>query len=265
VVINWWATWPAPAATGVLFTDRALLRLDRGGPLDAEIAPPSAYDAVRQTWKEVRARVARDVQVIVDSTRKDLEAPVARAAEVDALHVELASHPVAAGADLLVVYLPGLDIARHALMDGMTQRGAADLAPRLDALRQYYRFLDSIVTPLARKASADTAILWVTHPGRARSTSHGLFAATPGAGAASSGAAMMTDVAPTILHGLGLPVSRELAGRAQSILFGAEFARRFPVREVASYGARRERAAARSADALDEEAVERLRSLGYIR
>ena len=39
-VVNWWATWPAPADAGVVVSDRATLRLERGGALDAEIAPP---------------------------------------------------------------------------------------------------------------------------------------------------------------------------------------------------------------------------------
>jgi len=265
VVINWWATWPAPPDSGVLFSDRALLRLDRGGPLDAEIAPASAYDAVRQSWPEMRARVTRDVQGALGAVRPDLVAAVARAAEVDGLHAELAVHPITANADLLVVYLPGLDIARHALMDGITQRGAAELGPRLDALRHYYRYLDAVAGRLARTASVDAAVLWVVHPGRAQSQAHGVLGVTSTKGASSRGTARMTDVAPTILHGLGLPVSRELAGRAQSTLFGADFAQRFPVRAVASYGAPRARTIARSSDALDEEAVERLRSLGYIR
>jgi hypothetical protein len=265
VVINWWATWPAPVDGGVLFSDRAVLRLDRGGPLDAEVAPPPAYDAVRQSWPELRARVTDRVEAAFGTVRPDLVAPIARAAEIDGLQIELATHPVTAGADLLVVYLPGLDIARHALMSAMTEHGAAELAPRLDALRQYYRYLDSVVHDVARLAPSDGAVVWLMHPGRAQSKSHGVFALTSKTRASLRGDARLTDVAPTILYGLGLPISRELEGRPQSGLFGDEFARRFPVQEVATYGPRRGHTGVRSSDALDEEAVERLRSLGYIR
>src|SRR5215204_4210432 len=34
-VINWWATWPA-GGSGIVLTDRAMVRLEKGGPLDAE-------------------------------------------------------------------------------------------------------------------------------------------------------------------------------------------------------------------------------------
>lgn len=265
VVINWWATWPAPDDGSALFSDRAVLRLDRGGPLDAEIAPASAYDAVRQSWPGMRARVAGQVKAVFGSVRRDLAAPLARAAELDGLQIELATHPIAAHADLLVVYLPGPDIARHALLDAIAQRGAAELPPRLDALRQYYRYLDEIVARVVASAPPDAVVMWITHPGRAQSKSHGILAVTTKKSASGEGKAALVDVAPTILYGLGLPISRELAGRPHPALFGEAFARRFPVQRVASYGPRQSRATARSGDALDEEAVERLRGLGYIR
>ena len=44
VVVNWWATWPAASGHGVVLTDRATLRLERGGALDAEIAPAGMYE-----------------------------------------------------------------------------------------------------------------------------------------------------------------------------------------------------------------------------
>src|SRR5437764_736402 len=43
-VVNWWATWPAPLRSGIVLTDRAVLRLERGGALDAEIVPADVYD-----------------------------------------------------------------------------------------------------------------------------------------------------------------------------------------------------------------------------
>ena len=45
-VVNWWATWPAPKGAGIVVTDRAPIRLERGGTLDAEIAPPALYEHV---------------------------------------------------------------------------------------------------------------------------------------------------------------------------------------------------------------------------
>ena len=58
-VVNWWATWPAPDDAGVVLTERATLRLERGGELDAEIAPPPLYAALRGAWPTLRDEARR--------------------------------------------------------------------------------------------------------------------------------------------------------------------------------------------------------------
>jgi arylsulfatase A-like enzyme len=71
------------------------------------------------------------------------------------------------------------------------------------------------------------------------------------------------DLAPTLLYALGLPASRELAGAPLLSLFDPEFVQRYPVRHVESYGKRR--APALQGQPMDQEMIERLRSLGYVR
>ena len=74
-----------------------------------------------------------------------------------------------------------------------------------------------------------------------------------------------TDIMPTVLYSLGVPLSRELAGRALIELFSAEFARRYPIREVSTYGRPRSTQSPRGGHPLDQEMIDRLRSLGYVR
>src|SRR6478609_2187055 len=52
-VVNWWATWPAPSNGGIVVTDRAVLRLEHGGTLDAEIAPASIYASLGAQWPSI--------------------------------------------------------------------------------------------------------------------------------------------------------------------------------------------------------------------
>jgi hypothetical protein len=73
------------------------------------------------------------------------------------------------------------------------------------------------------------------------------------------------DVAPTLLYALGLPISSELPGRPIVSVFAPEFVSRFPARKVPTYGAPNAAAAVRRGQPLDEEMIERLRSLGYVR
>src|SRR5205814_1767461 len=129
-VVNWWATWPAPPNGGVVISDRALLRLEQGGPLDAEIAPASLYEPLRSAWPGIRDRAraaASRIQVDDPSAR----AILARSAELDATVVGMLDALPGPARDLDVVYLPGLDIAQHALL--ARRDGAADSASALAA------------------------------------------------------------------------------------------------------------------------------------
>ena len=89
-VINWWATWPAPSNSGIVVTDRAVLRLEKGGPLDAEIAPTALYGPLRRAWPEVRRlatdAAARSVDTLADS---EVAAILRRSAELDATIIHL--------------------------------------------------------------------------------------------------------------------------------------------------------------------------------
>jgi predicted AlkP superfamily phosphohydrolase/phosphomutase len=72
------------------------------------------------------------------------------------------------------------------------------------------------------------------------------------------------DIAPTILYGLGLPVARDFAGRPRMELFDVEFRRAYPLRTLESWGTRQGAGGARTSRA-DEDLLNQLRSLGYIR
>jgi len=77
--------------------------------------------------------------------------------------------------------------------------------------------------------------------------------------------ARAVDFAPTVLHALGVPVSRELSGAPLTRMFTSAFMAQFPVREVPTYGSRSAALSTGRGDPLDAEALERLRSLGYVR
>ncbi len=72
----------------------------------------------------------------------------------------------------------------------------------------------------------------------------------------------LVDVAPTLLHVAGVPVSRELEGTVAESLLDDDFRRANPIARVDGYG----RFEIERRDlVVDEEARDRLRALGYIR
>jgi hypothetical protein len=267
-VVNWWATWPAPDGAGVVLSDRATLRLERGGELDAELAPATLYPSLLAGWPALRdAARARVVAAFPDVNDPDAAA-LRRAGEQDAVQIMLAARVFDPAADLQTIYLPGLDIAQHALVGsgGGTGLPASVMAARVDALERYYIFLDGLIAPLVQHSAGGSVVALVSDSGRSPSPGPGVVALSGSpilAGNVADGAA--ADLVPTLLCMLGIPTSRELPGRPRVELLGGELRARAPVRMVESYGRRIHAPRPPGATPLDREALDRLRSLGYVR
>ena len=269
VVVNWWATWPAPTGSGIVISDRATLRLERGGTPDAEIAPADTYDRLRQRWLAIKAGAA-DVAgraLASASTVGDLRPLLQRSLELDADQIALASEVAGDGTDLIAVYLPGLDIAQHALLTAADAQGASAsaLSARLQAIQDYYIALDHLLALTAAPSSSEVLFV-VTAPGRVAGGGEGRLGAR---GTIVRDRATIqgsvTDISPTILYALGVPASRETAGSPLLGLFSDAFTTKYPIRHVPTYGPPSNRSIERQGQPLDQEMIDRLRSLGYVR
>ena len=246
-VVNWWATWPADAVNGWIVTDRAAFKLEKGGTPDREVHPAEAFDRLRP---------------LLDPSEPD------RARRLDRFHFA-AARALRKGAppDLEALYLPGLDIFT---MQQLGEAPASDLAgldSKLAAVRDQYRFVDGLIGEAVAELGPKDVLVLVGDPGRlARGgtvPAEGLLVLS-GAPVAPGdlGAVSERDVAPTLLHLLGLPRSRELDGRVLEGALSPSFRRDHPVRLVDTYG-RRPVARADRSD-FDQDVLEQLKSLGYI-
>jgi hypothetical protein len=267
-VVNWWASWPAPAGSGIVLSDRATLRLERGGELDAEIAPASLYTSLTPEWPSLRDQARRQILMTFEGTDTADAAVLRRAAEQDAVPTALAVRLLAESTDLRAIYLSGLDIAQHTLTGGAGGAGlpASTLAARVDAIERYYEFLDRLLAPLVDDPRPGSIVALLADPGRSASRGPGLLVlAGTGVRAGARQGGSGADVAPTILYLLGVPVSRELPGRARTDLVDPSFVSRVPVRSLDTYGRRTIGPRPPGSTPLDQEMLERLRSLGYVR
>ena len=248
LVVNWWATWPADRVNGQVVTDRALLKLEKGGPPDRETHPDDLLERLRPL-------AAAD-------------APHDRARRIDGFAAAAARmlHHSAPVADLEAVYLPGLDIVTMQQLGDAAAADIASLPARMDAVRGHHRFVDELLGGLRADLPANGVLLLVGDPGRlARQSGSAeglivLSGANIAAGAMAAGGER--DVAPTVLHLLGMPVSDELEGSVLEAALSSAFRAAHPVRRVASYG-RRPQGRLRESP-FDREMLEELRSLGYI-
>jgi hypothetical protein len=246
-VVNWWATWPADPVPGFLVTDRALFKLESGGPPDREVHPAAAFERLRG---------------VVPPAQED------RARRLDRFAIE-ASRLLAREAppDVEAVYLPGLDITTLRDLGDAAIGDVAGLDERLAAVRSYYQFVDGLVAAFAEEGSGPAVLAIVGDPGRlarrAPTPAEGLLVLSgPAIAPGSLPPASERDVAPTVLHLAGLPASRELDGHVLEAALSPAFKTAHPLRWVDSYG---RRPAARAAESrFDRDVLEQLRSLGYI-
>lgn len=197
------------------------------------------------------------------------------------------SHPV----DVLSVYLTGLDTVSHLYWHFAFPQEfprhripPEELEQFGDVIRLYYRQVDAWLGELLAALDAPTVLVVSDHGfgGTGQlpwSGGHGRI--TPGAPIAPRGVFILSgpgiaarpermepahvlDVAPTILHLLGLPAARDMAGRT---LASWTESGREPASRVESYEeiGRLRDAQSPTADAPgDADRLERLRALGYI-
>lgn len=245
-VVNWWATWPAAPVNGFVVTDRAFFKLDRGGEGDREIFPPDLFARLKHLVGSGAEGLPRRLD------RFAIEAPRA----IDG-----------ATPDLEALYLPGLDIFTEKEMGAAAAADLAGLEERLSEVRGYYEFVDECLgRALSDREPGDVVVL-LGDPGRlpraGGGVAEGLLVLEGGPVLPGDlGEATERDLAPTVLHLVGLPTSRELGGRVLDASLDPAFRDRHPVRVVPSFGRRAASPAAESA--FDDQMIQELRSLGYI-
>jgi hypothetical protein len=126
--------------------------------------------------------------------------------------------------------------------------------------------VDALIGIHTADLAADEVLVVVGDPGRLPRQGPGaeglLLLVGAAVGPGDAGRAGERDIAPTVLHLAGLPVSRELEGRVLEGMLTPRFRAAHPVRLVDGYGRRPRAAAAESA--FDPDMLEQLRSLGYI-
>ncbi len=277
--VGWWVTWPAEPVEGYIVSDHFLRPnqegLTRGtyperlaANLNAAIPPDWAW--LRRSLENGQLRTLSD-----RSPRGSLSAAqrleeVRRLYEQDHRGEQSLLHLLGREQrpDLVGFTSRKIDLASHYMW-----AFAPDQSPEAVSrvLEPVYRYEDDLVGRLVAAAGPATNVLVVSDHGFERTATgydhkdgapDGIFVAWGPAfrSGATIDAVSLLDVAPTVLHLLGLPVAQNMEGRVAEKAFAA--AR--PVRWVATYETGR-RATGAKDSAVDAELREQLRSLGYIK
>lgn len=245
-VIGWWGTWPAASpgpAGGYVVSEAALVAAREGRPIEEAVYPGSWGRGRAGRWlaaAEDRAGARADADSIGEAVAR--EALMTDLFALEALAEALADPQVGAA----VVYLPGLDILR--------ERWRAldhDLLAVVERAARHAAVVDRRLGEVLGEPSGRRLLAVAGLPGRA-ARAEGLLAWS-GAAALEGASIGLTDVGPTWLAAAGYTVDARMCGQ---------------VRVPVSHEVRRTRVEAAApedaAPGLEQEMLDRLRSLGYV-
>ncbi len=190
--------------------------------------------------------------------------------------------------EALAVYFEGADIVGHFFWKYMEPQYFSAVPAREverfhDTYRNYYQALDGFIGQLMKVSGPDTAFLIISDHGMIRVPREGLDANHSGTHARGrppgififsgpgikksaepiKGAGLL-DITPTVLYYLGLPVAEDMPGKVLTQVFSDEFLAKNPLRKIRTYD-RKPRRVKEEQSPLDQEIINKLRSLGYVR
>ena len=294
-IVQWWPSWPVEPINGVVVSDRYWPALkNRNARLagDDVVYPGALFEALGGLVVNPDSLTRTELRRFLPRAQADIDEMSATAEREKGVHEILIEHYARdrtftaiskdllerSEYDLLAVYFKGVDAASHAAGEYVYDKGTRVIPERLKPyaglVDEYYRYTDEILGDILAAAGPDVNVMICSDHGFTwlpDGTFNHRDAAPPGvfalygpdaAVAKEVSGAHLVDLAPTMLHLLGLPVGLDMDGRvlgeALAGAVGDSLVRYIPSHDTES---RRGQA---SESALDDTVREELRALGYI-
>jgi predicted AlkP superfamily phosphohydrolase/phosphomutase len=300
-VVGWFVTWPVEAVNGRMVSDRAHYGAvdDRG-----IFPPAYLTDLAVPTMDEARTEMPHFMTYDFDPAMvlAESEDPEVRLnylvfdrfvrAYMRDLYYVRATERILTDGELprvLVVYLRGTDDVQHGFWKFMEPQWFTGVTPEQaesfgKVIERYWEWTDEQVGVILDHYEGKNPFVLVVsdhgagpavgqykidvpeylHLSGAHRDTGILMAAGPGVReGASIAKASIYDIAPTLLYYLGLPVGEDMDGRVIQGLFTPTFASR-PVETVPTYDDASDAPQEHVTSPVDDQALDHLRSLGYI-
>lgn len=294
-VVAWWATWPAEPIAGTVVSDRVAYSTFTftGGLEDALGAtwPKEFFLDLRPKMVEASAIKDGDLRRFADATPEEFRRLATIVAAARSYHAAGLTILERGQPDLFALYYQGIDEVSHRFAHFMPPKMAMvtadDFRRYRGTVEAYYEYQDELLGAILRRLAPDTAIIVISDHGFRNGSGRPAdeppyIEGKPGLWHRRYGIALfagpvvkpgrldttsLLDVAPTILALLGLPRAADMPGRVVEEALDPAFLKRHPQATIASYEEIGRRAASEDlvSDArVEEEMIEKLKSLGYI-
>jgi predicted AlkP superfamily phosphohydrolase/phosphomutase len=288
-VLGWWGTYPAEPIDGVMVSERALkLRENDYGRMFRKLDEPKLVSLVHPHEalpSLIDLLAAKDAGGDVAARMRAEDSAIAQSL----VRLRSSEGPFA----LEMLLLRGVDPVSHhywrfyepdaPVYAAWPPPSADERAQHATAVQDHYRFVDGLLEQLAVAPSPDHVYVVVSDHGfeagqrefdgepltgmhRTEAALHGVLVMAGGPirrGARLDGATIL-DVAPTVLHLLGLPIPEELEGTVLTETLEPEWLAAHPVVKRTLATPTTAVGGGTAPDALEERLREELRALGYL-
>lgn len=285
-VVNWWASWPATSSSGFTVSERTFPKIaviHRDQPIkpttstyffDNEVFPTAEFDSLvmlcddlTEPFQRVLANYPKISSLLASNLPEEAADLIRSVYFADYFYTRTAiilAHRYQVG--FLILYLQGADI-----LSRLEERTELVSSKNLEkVLPEYYRYLDRLLGELLNRFQPLGLVTVVFDPGK-KGREHDLKGVVifkgidVNPGSKTEQVLPLEDVAPTILYLIGLPVARNMGGKPHLEAGTPSPGGTMPLRYVTSYGPPPPVRDTLFPYRYDQEVIERLRSLGYLK
>jgi len=282
-IVGWYLTWPAERIKGFMVSSYYALKdtqqptwkgtIYEGG--DHMVYPPKIQAKVDGYIQEAKSKCLENIKNIIKP--EGLEIGYGYIEETKwAFLTDQIYHEIGINLykeiepQVFAVYFEGVDVVGHrftfpkkAMQKHMNHRFG-------NVQRNYYLYMDRIIRSYIEEVDENTLFIVAADHGlmRGHHTNNGVFMIFgPGIkkNTWSPEPMDLTDIVPTILYALGLPIAKDMDGEPHLDIFTHEFLENNKVKYIRTYGKRKDISESPMETQFDEEILRRLKSLGYIK
>ena len=282
-VTGWYVTWPAEKVNGFMvssyftWTDAQPTVRGMVYPDEAKmIYPPSLAGEVKDAVKRAELYYQKNIRKIVP-----LSSPAQRGPLVIKMEWSIMSDFMFAevGTSLyrklkpqvMGLYYGAVDVSGHLFSWKKAKRTKRMIAQRgADVQKNCYLATDELIGRTLALVDEETTVILLSDHGlmRGEHTNNGVFIMSGPdikQGLRLEKRVGLTDVCPTLLYRIGLPVAEDMDGRVLLDAFFPEYVKAHRVKTVSSYGPRTNSSEKPIKSNFDGKIIERLKTLGYLK
>jgi len=289
-VVGWLMSWPAEEVNGFVVSDYIQYQAARNQRMENRTFPPELYDEIAplnrdwkaMPWSEVNQFLSQPVPESADSNLIRQVRPIQWMITADQTFADVA---IDLGRkrkpDFLAVYLRSMDTMGHVYWNYQNPESYPPaltdptLAPYVkDTMSRDYRWIDTQVGRILDLADASTTVIVCSDHGFVGGGGGGvqdhrlegvLIMAGPHIAKGEITGASVYDVTPTVLALFGLPKAEDMRGKVLWEAFDGSIRPENFKETLPTYETGKSRDGESVSSPVDQELMERLRSLGYIK